>query len=397
MKQIKTITANEMRGINRTAILELIRSEGPISRTYISKKLNVSLPTVMRIVDELTAEKIVIDQDNKEWSGGRKRSLITLNYKEHITVGLDMGGSKIYGAVTNLGGEVLFEKQYEKDNTSGEEIYNLLLEPIDELLLEARETKKNILGIGIGVPGVTYHDTGVVIWAPSLNWRDFPLKDRLMEKYSLPIIVDNDVNLAALGEMWFGAGKDVQDLVTVYIGTGIGAGVVIDGALYRGAHQAAGEIGYLLPGREFLKNSYPKFGALEKMAAGTGMIKRAMKYLKEHKDKKVNEGISAEDIFNAHRRGEIWASHIVEEVLDYLAILIAAVISFYDPEVIVISGGVVNSADLIIGPICKRIEGKLPHIPSIISSSLGHRATVMGAMINLIHNVTDFYVVRKLS
>jgi len=397
MKQIKTITANEMRGVNRTAILELIRSEGPISRTYISNKLNVSLPTVMRIIEELSVENIVVNQDNKEWSGGRKRSLVTLNYKEHITVGLDLGGSKIFGAVTNLGGEVLFEKQYEKDNTSGEESYNLLLGLIDELLIEARNTKKNILGIGIGVPGVTIHETGVVIWAPSLNWREFPLKDRLMERLSLPIIVDNDVNLAALGEMWFGAGKDVQDLVTVYIGTGIGAGVVIDGALYRGAHQMAGEIGYLLPGREFLNNTYPNFGALEKVAAGTGMIDRAKKFLEEHKDIKNEVGISAEEIFIAHRRGETWASQIVEEVLDYLAILIAAVISFYDPEVIVISGGVINSTDLIIGPICKRIEGKVPNIPSIITSSLGHRATVMGAMINLIHNVSDFYVVRKLS
>ena len=397
MKHIKTITSTEMRGINRTAILEMIRQDGPTSRTYISKKLKVSLPTVMRIVEELMEENFVCEIDEKEWSGGRKRSLITLNYKEHITVGLDLGGSKFFGAVTNLGGEILFEKRYEKHNTHGEESYKLLLELIDELLKKARNTQKHILGIGVGVPGVTYHDTGVVSWAPSLKWREFHLKERLEKSYKLPIIVDNDVNLSALGEMWFGVGKDIENLVTIYIGTGIGAGIVLNGALYRGSHQMAGEIGYLMPGREFLNEIYPEFGAIEKVAAGIGIVDQAREFLKEHKEITFEDGFSVDDVFNAHRRGEAWASNIIEKNLDYLAILIAAVATFYDPDVIAISGGVVNSADLIIGPVSKRIEGRIPKTPSIVASELGHRSTVLGAMINLIHNVSDFYVVRKLS
>lgn len=397
MKHIKTITSSEMRGINRTAILELIRQEGPTSRTYISEKLKVSLPTVMRIVDELIEENLVCNINEKEWSGGRKRSLIALNYKEHITVGLDLGGSKIFGVVTNMGGEILFEKQYGKHRTKGEESYKLLLELIDELLVEAKATNKNILGIGIGVPGITYHESGLVAWAPSLEWRDFNLKERLKQTYDLPIIVDNDVNLSALGEMWFGAGKDIENLVTIYIGTGIGAGVVLNGALYRGPHQMAGEIGYLLPGREFLSDTYPEFGAMEKVAAGIGILEKAQKILESHKKIHMSDDFSVEDVFDAYRRGEAWASQVIEEVLDYLAILFAAIITFYDPEVIAIGGGMAKSADMIIGPICKRIEGRVPNIPSIVASSLGRRSTVLGAMINLIHNVSDFYIVQKLS
>ena len=397
MKHIKTITSTEMRGINRTAILEMIRRDGPTSRTHISKGLNISLPTVMRIVEELMEENFVCETNEKEWSGGRRRSLITLNYKEQITIGLDLGGTKFFGAVTNMGGEILFEKRYEKHNTQGEESYELLLKLLDDLLKEARETKKNILGIGVGVPGVTYHDTGVVSWAPSLKWKEFHLKERLAKSYQLPIIVDNDVNLAALGEMWFGVGKDIENLVTIYIGTGIGAGIVLNGALYRGSHQMAGEIGYLMPGREFLKEIYPEFGAIEKVAAGTGIVEQARDYLKKHKEIKIEDDLSVDYVFNAYRRGETWASNIVEKTLDYLAILIAAVATFYDPDVIAISGGVVNSADLIIGPVSKRIEGRIPKIPYIVASALGHRSTVLGAMINLVHNVSDFYVVRKLS
>ena len=397
MKHIKTITSTEMRGINRTAILKIIRRDGPTSRTYISKKLKISLPTVMRIVEKLIEEDLVYEIKEKEWSGGRKRSLIALNFKEHISVGVDLGGLKFYGAVTNMGGEILFEKRCEKHNTQGKDSYEILLELIDELLKEARETKKNILGIGVGVPGVTYHDTGVVSWAPSLKWKDFHLKERLEKSYQLPIIVDNDVNLAALGEMWFGAGKDIENLVTIYIGAGIGAGIILNGALYRGSHQMAGEIGYLMPGREFLNEIYPEFGALEKVAAGTGIVEQARDYLMKHKEKIINGELSVDYVFNAHRRGEAWASNIIEKTLDYLAILIAAVVSFYDPDVIVISGGVINSADLIIGPVSKRIEGRIPTTPTIVASALGHRSTVLGAVINLVHNISDYFVVRKLS
>lgn len=397
MKQIKTITATEMRGINRTAILEIIRVEGPTSRSYIAETLKVSLPTVMRIVDELIEEGFVIETNEKEWSGGRKRSLIEFNTKDFLTIGVDLGGTKFYGAVANLGGEIIFEKQYSKHNTKQEESYKLVVNLINELLEQSKSTGKKILGIGVGAPGVTYHERGVISWAPSLEWKNFPLKERLETEFNIPVVVDNDVNMSALGEMWFGAGKDAQNIVTIYIGTGIGAGVVIDGALYRGSHQMAGEIGYLLPGREFLKKEYPGFGALELQAAGTGIAECARRELEARGRLKENEGITAEFVFDAHRRGEIWAAKIIDETVEYLAIALAAVITFFDPEVIVLGGGVIQSADLLIGPITKKLQGKIPVIPPIVASTLGHQAAVLGAMINLLHNVSDFYVVRKLS
>ncbi|HEY60292.1 MAG TPA: ROK family transcriptional regulator [Anaerolineae bacterium] len=397
MKQIKTITATEMVGINRTAIIELIRREGPTSRTHIAKTLHISLPTVMRIVGKLIEEGFVRDFNKKEWSGGRRRSLIEFDKEGHITIGLDLGGTKFYGAVTDLGGNVLFEETVPKHRTKGEESYTLVIDLISRLLDQAKTTGKNILGIGIGTPGVTFHEKGIVEWAPSLEWRDFPLGSRIKEHFSLPVIIDNDVNLSALGEIWFGAGKDVDNLVCIYIGTGIGAGVVIDGALYRGAHQMAGEIGYLLPGREYLKKEYHSFGALELLAAGTGIATLAKKTLKAKKIKVKNNLITAEYVFLAHRRGEAWATEIIEEVIDYLTIAIAAVATFFDPELIILGGGVIQSADLLIGPIVNLISGKIPYVPPVVASSLGHRAAVLGAMINLLHNVSDFYVVRKLT
>jgi glucokinase len=396
MNTIRTITAVEMKGINRTAILELIRRSGVTSRIAIAKTLKVSMPTVMRIVDELICEKFVQDVGEKEWSGGRKRSLIKLNTSEHLTIGLDLGGTKFYGAVTDLGGRILFERKLSKHSSKGEESYHLAASLITELLEMAQGTGKSIMGIGVGAPGVTFHDKGIIEWAPSLEWSYFPLKERLQSQFHLPVIVDNDVNLSALGEIWFGVGSDKSNLVFINIGTGIGAGVVIDGALYRGAREMAGEIGYLIPGREYLNHQYPGFGALELLAAGTGIACRAGNVMRQMKNGSPDE-ITAEEVFDACRKKEDWAVEIINETLDYLAITVAAVITFFDPEVIVLSGGVVQSTDLVIEPLLQRLKGKIPHIPPVVASTLGHRAAVLGAMINLLHNTSDFYVVHKLS
>ncbi len=270
-----TITASAMRDINRSAILEIIRREGPISRTAIAERLDVSLPTVMRIVDGLVAEGFVRPQGTTEWSGGRRRPLLEFNSDGFVVLGVDMGGTKMYGALSDLGGNILDEVNISRHGTSGEDSFNYLTTLIDKLLASPKVEGRRVRGIGVGAPGVTLHKEGIVTWAYTLHWDKFPLKAKLAERYDLPITVDNDVNLAALGELWFGAGQNVQDMILIAIGTGIGAGVIIDGALYRGSKEASGEIGNMIPGREFLGKNYQDFGALESVASGTGIAARA--------------------------------------------------------------------------------------------------------------------------
>jgi glucokinase-like ROK family protein len=392
-----TVTSTAMRDINRSAILEIIRRESPISRTLIAEKLNVSLPTVMRIVDELIDEGFVRPQGATEWSGGRRRPLLEFNAEGHVVIGIDLGGTKIFGAIADLGGNILDEVNVSRHGVSGEESYRRLVELIDTLLASPKLQDRRIRGIGVGVPGVTMHSTGVVAWAPSLNWREYPLKAKLAEQFSLPIIVDNDVNLAAWGELWFGAGQNTQNMVLLTVGAGIGAGIVIDGALYRGSHEASGEVGYLLPNREYLGRRYDGFGALESLASGTGIVERARQALKGRREPAELESLVAEDVFDAIRRGEGWARPIIDETVDYLAIAIASIGAYFDPELIVLGGSVARSADLLIEPILRRIEGATPVPPRLVASTLGHRATVVGAIINVLHNTANFYVVRKLS
>ena len=392
-----TITSAAMREINRSAILELIRRESPISRSAISERLDVSLPTVMRIVDALIAEGFVRLHGGSEWSGGRRRSLLEFNVDGFVVLGVDLGGTKMYGALSDLGGNILTEVNLGRHGTSGEESFDRLVAVIESLLASPKLEGRQVRGIGIGAPGITRHHEGVVAWAYTLNWKDFPLKARLAERFGLPITVDNDVNLAALGELWFGAGQNTQNMVLVAIGTGIGAGIVIDGRLYRGSHEASGEIGHMITGREFLGRNYEDFGVLESLASGTGITSRARAALNGLHDAAAREGLQAEDVFEMSRQNLPWAREIIQETVDYLAVAIANLAVSFDPELIVLGGGVTGSADLLVGPILKRLAGMIPSLPRLVVSNLGLRATVMGAITHVLQSTSNFYVVHKVS
>jgi glucokinase len=392
-----TITSAAMRDINRSAILEMIRRESPIARSTIAEQLNVSLPTVMRIVDGLIEESFVRVHGGTEWSGGRRRPLLEFNPEGHIVLGVDMGGTKIYGALSDLGGNILDEVNIARHGTSGEDSFNRLTTLIDTLLTSPKLDDKPVHGIGVGAPGITLHTEGIVTWANTLHWKDFPLKSRLSERYPYPITVDNDVNLAALGELWFGAGQNVQNMVMIAIGTGIGAGIIIDGALYRGANEASGEIGNMLPGCEFLGRNFQDFGALESVASGTGIAERARSILKGLRPENELENITSEDVFEAARQRQGWAWEIIDQTVDYLAIAIANLAVSFDPELIVLGGGVSRSANMLVEPILARIQGTIPTLPKLVVSNLGLRAGVMGAITNVLHNTSNFYVVHKLS
>lgn len=396
MRPTPTITATEMRGINRSAVLDIVRREGPIARTAIADSLQVSLMTVIRIVEELIEEDLVRPNGRKEWSGGRKRPLLEFNAEGHLVIGVDMNETRLYGTVADLAGNILYETTI-LQKPVGEINYEPLVALIDQLLQSAQTTGKHIRGIGVGAPGITYSSGSQVMWAPTLEWRDFPVKEKLSERFHLPVILDNDVNLAALGEMWFGVGQHCTNLVLMYVGRGIGAGVVIDGAIYRGSHLTAGEIGFLLPDRSHLGVRREGIGALESLASGDSIVARARQALKKNHSARKLATLTADDIFNAFRRGEEWSLPIIADAVDYLAQAIATLAVCYDPEIIVLGGGVARSADLLIKPILERIDGVIPVHPQLVASTLDQRAPVLGTIIDILYNTADFYMVRKLS
>lgn len=397
MRKIFTITSNDMRRINRSAVLELVRREVRISRSEIAQRLDVSLPTVMRIVEALIEEDLLRPSGEKSWTGGRRRDLLEFNSAGHVVIGVDLGGTKLYGAVSDLAGNILHEIHVQQHTTQDEESYAMLVDILDQLHMVAASSGARLLGMGIGVPGVVIPDSGVVKLAPALNWYNFPLRQRLSEHFAMPVEIENDVNLSALGELWFGKGIEADSLVLIAVGTGIGAGVVMNSIVYTGSHHMAGEVGYLLPDPRSIGSYGDTFGAFEQIASGTGIARRGREKLAGQRPGLELAGLSAEDVFSAARRGEEWAQCVVSETVSYMAQAIAAIQLILDPELILLGGGVAASSDLLINPVMQRLNGSIPIQPNLQVSTLGYRAGVMGSVVKLLRITANYYRVEKFT
>ena len=389
-----------MKRLNRSAILELLREQGPISRAKIARLLHLSPATVTRIVNELMEENLVLEIGTDNSTGGRRPTLLEFNYAANAIIGIDMGGTHIVGALADLGGNILQKASLSSSSGDGQnDGLEQLTRVIQQLLSNPRLDDQELRGIGIGAPSITLHREGIVVWAASLGWKDLPLKSILEDRFQVPVFVENDVNLAALGESWYGTGKGVHNLVCVSIGTGIGAGIVIGGKLYRGYSEAAGEVGYLVPDSSYLGKHYEHFGCIETLSAGAGIVRRALVALEGDGDTMLGElagadlkALTAEKVFEAARRGDPLAQEVVDETVDHISIIVANVAAILNPELIVLGGGIARSADLLIEPIRQRVEGVVPVMPLIKASELGENAAVMGAIALVLHSTDDVYL-----
>lgn len=287
---------------------------------------------------------------------------------------IDLGGTKIYGALHDAAGKTHFDMSIPTRDLAGTPVYDRLCHVIETLLDKAGETSP--AGIGVGVPGVVRD--GRVMLAPAVDWTDMPLREDLSARFHKPVAVENDVNLMALGEFGYGAAKGASSAVCIGVGTGIGGGIVLDGHLWRGHRAIAGEVGYILPGVDSLnQQTSDDFGAWEQAASGTGIAERGRKRLQtETGETRI---VTAEDVFEAASNGAAWAKAVVDETVDLLAVGLGNISVILDPEIIVLSGGVIESNIDWPQRISDRLNGVIPTVPPIVTSTLGARATALGA------------------
>jgi glucokinase-like ROK family protein len=365
--------------LNTIVILETIQANGSITRPEIIRKTGLSFSTVLRSTEKLIQSGLIVESGLEASTGGRRSTLLKLNDDDKVVIGIDMGGTKILGGLISLSGNILTKIKVKVDVTSSQTSLDQLFEIIQQLIEESKQRNLRPIGIGVGVPGITDSEGGEIVYSPSLGWEKICLKEMLDERFHSPVVVENDVNLMALGEYGYGVGRGIQNLVLLAFGTGIGSGIIINGRLYRGSTFSAGEVGHMVPGQKFLSGKYEHtHGALEFMCSGTGIASQANAYLHEY-DKAGDSPVTAKDVFEAARKGEEWAVKIVSDVVDYITISVANTIVTIDPEEIIFSGGVFESADLLLEPIKKRLDGLIPMHPSIVLSDLGPQAAIMGA------------------
>jgi glucokinase len=278
-------------------------------------------------------------------------------------VGIDIGGTNIVaGTVAEDGSEML---GLVSEPTISEQGADAVLGRIVKLARAsmAAARGKEIAGIGIGSPGPLNTTTGVVLLTPNLGWTNFPLRDRLAQALGLPATLDNDANCAIFGEWWRGAARGAKHVVGLTIGTGIGGGIVLDGEIYRGASDIAGEIGHMtidLNGRRCKCGNY---GCLEAYASGPAIAARAVEGIEAGTDtslpKYVNgdlRKITAQLVYEAAHDGDDYAYEVVKDTARFLGVGVANVINIFNPEVVVICGGVTLAGERLFGPL--RSEAK---------------------------------------
>ncbi|AXI10518.1 sugar kinase [Oceanobacillus zhaokaii] len=371
-----------MKSVNKTNILNKIRNSEPISRAQIAKETNLTPPTVSSIVKELIEENLVTESKLGESNGGRKPTMLHINSSAFYVIGVDAGPETVECVLTDLAGEV-FNRTSSKLAlpVTNDQFIAILKENINKLFQSSAIDKEKVFGIGVAMHGVVDVETGTSLIAPNLNLRNIPIKDELEQEFNLPIKVENDARAMALGESWFGGHGELDSMVAVNIGRGVGSGFVIDGKLYHGAQDIAGEIGHMAIDIHGETCECGNRGCLQTFTSGAAIARRASEQLSN--DSSSGE-LTGKEVFELAQNGELAAIKILQETGEIIGIGLTNLIHLINPSKIVLGGGVMKSERFILPAIEQTIEQRAltPEAKGtvVVMTSLGEDATLLGAV-----------------
>jgi len=286
-----------------------------------------------------------------------------------VIIGLDLGGTKIAAAAANERGRILSELIVPTEAPKGKKQVIANLERAIETL--ARSVKGKLIKIGVGVPGPIDYNQGLVIEPPNLpGWKRVNLKAILTKRFKVPVFIDNDANCAALGEALFGAGKSARNFIYMTVSTGIGGGIIIDRKVYRGANGSAGEFGHMIIDPRGYKCGCGNRGDLEAMASGTSI--------------KTRSGEDAMAIHIRAQQGDRKAIKVINDTAKYLGIGIANLVNIFNPEMVVIGGGLSNLGEMLLKPTRQEFKKHALKLPAksvkIVRAKLRDKSGLMGAV-----------------
>jgi glucokinase len=308
-------------------------------------------------------------------------------------MGIDLGGTKILAAVVNADGAIVgMAKKKTKGELGPDIVIKRIVDTAAEAASAAKVSLKAMSGVGVGAPAPVDHDTGVVYSAPNLpGWDEIPLGARLQTELGVPVQVDNDVNLGTLGEFSFGAGRGCRHMVGVFVGTGVGGGIVVDGKLYRGARYAAGEVGHMIVQPNGPLCGCGRRGCLEAFASRTAIERSVRAGLAEGRPSIMPDLLAAEKdrltsgvIKQALEAGDALMVEVIGQAQFYLGVLVANLVNALDPEMIVFGGGVAEAlGDAFLQPIrtvaqSYYLQQRNADSIRIVPATLGDHAGVLG-------------------
>jgi glucokinase len=273
-----------------------------------------------------------------------------------LAIGIDLGGTKIAAGLVDSRGRIRAHRRASTPRGGPRIVIAEIASLVEGLLSAAGVRRRSAAGVGVGIPGQLDLARGIVLNAPNLEWKNVAFASRLAKQVRMRVAIDNDVRCAALGEWRHGAGRGCDSLVCIFVGTGIGGGVIIDGRLIEGATGTAGEVGHTYVRYGGPRDSRGDRGCLEALASGTGIAARAARELKRRRRGVLGRIVSprAEDVVAAARKGDRLARKILHETADDLAAGVASVINLINPERVILGGGVIDGTPELARAVARR-------------------------------------------
>ncbi|MFV9568836.1 ROK family transcriptional regulator [Thermoanaerobacter mathranii] len=387
MANLIPVSYKLLKGMNESLILDIIRKMGPISRADIAKETNLTPPTVTNIVNKLIEEGVVVEYKVGESNGGRPPVLIKINPEFMTIIIVHISTNNLHEYTLDAELNRKSEQTHSIKGLKEQEVLELLMSTLDKAI---KESPNNISGIGIVVRGPVKTKEGISVFAPNIGWRNVPLKAMIEEKFEIPTYIMNDVRAMAWGEFQMGKAKEVENMIFLKVGYGIGSAILINGRLYIGNNDSAGEIGHTTIDVAGPKCSCGNYGCFEALASEKALVNLVVKSIKEGNDsivyqmaKGILDNVTPEMIYEAAKLNDKLAINSLETIGRYLGIGIANIINTFNPELILIGGGIVQGRsffeDIMRETTKKRAFENSYSSCSIAFAELGDNATLIGA------------------
>jgi predicted NBD/HSP70 family sugar kinase len=368
----RSATPQLLRHLNERTVLDSIRANAPISRAEISRRVGISKPTVSSALRSLLAAGLVRETENGSGRPGYGALFFEPVPDAALAMGLDIGARFLRGAICDLRGRLRARLDVELAGADASTIVQATGDLQRRLLAASELEPRAIESAVVGVPGMIETGSGRVRLADNVHGlEELDVATQLADQLGVPVTVENDVNLAALGEQWQGVGSGVEDFVFLSVGTGLGAGLVLGGELHRGHHGAAGEIDFALGGVDGgeMDPAAPAVSQLAARLAADGNLRTTLA-----------PPFDVPAIFGAARAGDVLARAVVEEEARRIAMQVAPIAAVADVGLVVLGGGIGANGDLLLAPVRALLERLVPYPPHVEVSSLGDAAVLTGAL-----------------
>ena len=393
-KKLSRLTAPILVNSAEVEVMRALRRQGRISRSEISSITGWSKAKASQEIRSLVDKGYLVEVGEGVSQGGRKPRLLRINNQLGYIAGIDIGATSLDIALADVSGSILQRCSEPTDvKLPPEAVFGRCSELLLELIRRQGGTPEQMLGIGVGVPGPVDFARGVLVAPPLMpEWENFPIRDFFKKTFhSTFVVVDNDVNIMALGEQRAGDGTGVDHFIFVKIGTGIGAGIISNGKLHRGSDGSAGDIGHICVDKEGPLCACGNKGCLEAMAAGPAITSKALEAARNGSSsllrqvQEANGGfLRPEDVNAACREGDQAALDIIRESGKMIGDVLASLVNFFNPSHIFIGGGIANFGNHLLIAIKRAVlRCSLPLATSgldIVFSRMGSNAGVLGAI-----------------